>query len=125
MSIKLLPASANPVDPLDVSTGLVPFTSTSLVPFTQRAIIRQASQISVAPSADTFAWSSSTRQGGANRINGTPLQNSQSDDSERSGWQYLSGWAWSHSVERTAVAHYLFYAAGPSSWSGRLIDLYA
>jgi hypothetical protein len=125
MSIKLLPASANPVDPPDVSTSLVPFTSTSLVPFTQRAIARQASQISLVPSADAFAWSSSTRQSAANRINGTPVEESQSDEAGPSGWQYLSGWAWSHSVELTAIAHYLFYAASPTGWSGRLVDVYA
>jgi hypothetical protein len=117
MSIKLLPASVNPVDPPDVST--------SLVPLTQRAITTRASQISIVPSADAFAWSSSTRRSGANRIDGTPVQNSQSAETGSSGWEYLSGWAWSHSVERTAIAHYLFYAAGPAGWSGRLIDVYA
>jgi len=117
MSIKLLPASVNPVDPPDVST--------SLLPFTQRAITTRAGQISLVPSADAFAWPSSTRRGGANLIYGTPLEDSQSDGTGRSGWQYLSGWAWSYSVERTAIAHYLFYAAGPARWSGRLIDLYA
>jgi hypothetical protein len=116
MSIKLLPASVNPVDPPDVPT--------SLVPLTKRAITTQVGQISLVPSADAFAWSSSTR-GGANRVDGTLVEDSQSDETERSGWEYLSGWGWSHSVERTAIAHYLFYAAGPAVWSGRLIDMYA
>ncbi len=120
MSIKLLPASVNPVDP-----SLAPDLSTSLVPLTQRTITTRARQISLVPSADAFAWSSSPRGGGANRIYGTPVDDSQSDETGRSGWEYLSGWAWSHSVELTAIAHYLFYAAGPAGWSGRLIDLYA
>ncbi len=117
MSIKLLPASVNPVDAPDVST--------SLVPLTQRAISTRAGQISLVPSAEAFAWSSSTRRGGGNRIDGTPVEDSQSDETGGSGWEHLSGWAWSHSVELTAIAHYLFYAAGPAGWSGRLIDLYA
>jgi hypothetical protein len=116
MSIKLLLASVNPVDPPDVST--------SLVPLTKRAIATRVGQISLVPSADTFAWSSSTK-GGANRIDGTLVEDSQSDETGRSGWEYLSGWGWSHSVERTAIAHYLFYAASPAVWSGRLIDMYA
>jgi len=116
MSIKLLLASVNPVDPPDVST--------SLVPLTQRAITTRSGQTSIVPSAGAFTWWSSTRDA-ANRLYGTPVEDSQGNDTGRSGWGYLSGWAWSHSVERTAVAHYLFYAAGPSSWSGRLIDLYA
>jgi hypothetical protein len=117
MSIKLLPASVNPVDPPDVST--------SLVPLTQRAINTRAGQMSLVPSAGAFAWSSSTRRGGANRIYGTLVQGAQSDGTGRSDWGYLSGWGWSHSVESTAIAHYLFYAAGPAGWSGRLIDVYA
>jgi hypothetical protein len=120
MSIKLLPASVNPVDPS-------PDVSTSLVPLTQRAITTRAGQMSLVPSADAFARSSSTRRDGANRIYGTVVvvEDSQRDETGRSGWQYLSGWGWSHSVESTAVAHYLFYAAGPTGWSGRLIDVYA
>ena len=106
MSIKLLPASVVPVDP-------PPDVSTSLVPLAKRAIATRAGQVSLSPSADAFAGSSSTRRGGANRIDGAPVEDSQSDETGRSGWAYLSGWAWSHSVERTAVAHYLFYAAGP------------
>lgn len=117
MSIKLLPASVSPVDQPEVST--------SLVPLNRRAITTRAGQIRLVPSAAAFAWSSSTRRGGANPIYGTLLEGSQSDETGRSGWGYLSGWAWSHSVERTAIAHYLFYATGPAAWSGRLIDLYA
>jgi|SRR5580704_5293328 hypothetical protein len=117
MSIKLLPASVNPVDPPDVST--------SLVHLTQRAITTRAGQMDLVPSADAFAWSSSTRRGAANRIYGTLVKDSYSDETGRSGGGYLSGWGWSHSVENTAVAHYLFYAAGPAGWSGRLIDVYA
>jgi hypothetical protein len=117
MSIKLLPASVSPVDPPDVSA--------SLVPLARRAIAVRAGQSSLVPSADGFAWSSSTRRGGTNRIDGTPVEDSQSAETGSSGWEYLSGWAWSHSVECTAIAHYLFYAAGPAGWSGRLIDVYA
>ena len=118
MSIKLLLAAVNPVDP---SPG--PDVSTSLVPLTQRAITARARQISLVPSADAFA-SSSTRRG-ANPILGTTVEDSQNNETARSGGTYLSGWGWSHSVERTAIAHYLFYAAGPAAWSGQLIDLYA
>jgi hypothetical protein len=118
MSIKLLPASVNPIDPPDVST--------SLVPLTPRALATRAGPISIVPSADAFAWSSSsTRQRGANNIDATPVEDSQSDATTGSGWESLSGWAWSHSVELTAVAHYLFYAATPASWKGLLIDVYA
>jgi hypothetical protein len=120
MSIKLLPASVNPVDP-----SQAPDVSTSLVPLTQRAITTRAGQISLVPSADAFAWSSSARRGEANLIYGTLVEDSQSDGTGGSAWEYVSGWAGSRSVESTAVAHYLFYAAGPASWSGRLIDLYA
>jgi hypothetical protein len=120
MSIKLLPGSVNPVDPSQASDA-----STSLVPLTQRAITMRAGQISLVPSADAFAWSSSTRRGEANRIYGTPVEDSQSDETAGSDWKYVAGWAWSRLLESTAVAHYLFYAADPAGWSGRLIDLYA
>jgi hypothetical protein len=129
MSIKLLPASVNPVEPQ------APEVSTSLVPLPQRAIIPRSAQISLVPSssvssADAFAWSSSTRGGAANLIYGTPVDDSPSDDSPSNGtgrsvWEYLSGWAWSRPLESTAVDHYLSYAANPAGWSGRLINLYA
>ncbi len=120
MSIKLLPASVNPLDPAQA-----PDVSTSLVPLTQRAITTRASQISLVPSADAFARSSSTRRGEANLIHGTLVEDSRSDETGRSGGEYVSGWAGSRSVERTAVDHYLSYAAGPAAWRGRLLDLYA
>jgi hypothetical protein len=121
MSIKLLPASVNPVNPPQP-----PDASTSLVSLPQRAITTRASQITLVPSADAFAWSPSTRRGEANRIDATFGEDSQSDGTGHSAWEYLSaGWAWSRSVQRTAVAHYLSYAAGSAGWSGRLIDLYA
>jgi hypothetical protein len=130
MSIKLLAASVNPVDPTQSADG-----STSLVPVTQRAIATRAGQIRVVPSADVFAWSSSTRRGEAPFIHGTlvedtqnedtPNQDTHSEDTGCSGWQYVSGLAWSGLVESTAIAHYLFSAANPASWSGRLINLYA
>jgi hypothetical protein len=133
MSMKLLPASVGPVDPSPASD-----VSTSLVPLAQRVIATQAAagvgmmrwlqsgQISPAPSADDFAWSSSTRRGAADFIDGTPVEDSQSDETAGSGWEYLSaGWAWSHSLQRAAIAHYLSYAAGSAGWSGRFINLYA
>ena len=120
MSIKLLPASVNPVDPSQAAD-----VSASLVPLTQRAISTQAGQINFVPSADAFAWSSSTRRGEAPFIYGTLVEDSQSDETGRSAWQYVSGLAWSGLVESTAIAHYLSYAASYASWSGRLIDLYA
>jgi hypothetical protein len=119
MSIKLLPAPVNPVDPSQAAD-----VSASLVPLTQRSITTQAGQISLVPSADAFAWSSSTRRREANRINGTPVEESQSDEAGRSGWEYVSGWTSSGPIARTAVAQYLAYAVGFASWSGRLIDLY-
>ncbi len=120
MSIKLLPASVSPVD-----SSQAPDLSTSLAPLTQRAITTRDGQISLVPSADAFAWSSSTRRSGANRIYGTLVEDSQSDETEHSGSEYVSGWAWSRPVESTAVAHYLSYAADPARRSGRLIDVYA
>ena len=119
MSIKLLPASVNPDDQSQASEP-----STSLVPLAQRAITTQAGQISLVPSADAFAWSSSTRRGEANWIDGTPVEDSPSDETESSAWEYLPGWAWT-SLQSRAVAHYLSYAAGLASWSGQLINLYA
>jgi hypothetical protein len=120
MSIKLLPASVNPVEPSPSPDG-----STSLVPLTRRAITTGAGQISVVPSTDVFACSSSARRGEAPFIHGTLVEDSQSDEKGRSAWQYVSGWAWSGLVEGTAIVHYLSSAANPASWSGRLIDLYA
>ena len=120
MSMKLLPASVNPSDP-----SQVPDVSTSLVPLAQRAIAARAGQISLVPSADAFAWSSGTRQGGANCIDGIPVEDSQSDETAGSGGEYVSGWAGICPVERTAVAQYLTYAAGPAGGRGRLLDLYA
>jgi hypothetical protein len=119
MSMKLLPASVDPVDPQasDVST--------SLVPLTQRAITTRDGQVDLVPSADAFAWSSSTRWGGANVIYGTPVEDSDSDATGALVAEYVSAWAGSNSVERTAVAHYLFYAAGRAGWNWRLISVYA
>ncbi len=85
MSMKLLPA-ANPAD-----LAPVPDVSTSLVPLAQGALTTRADQISVVPSADVFAWSSSTRRGGATRIHGTFVEDSQSDETGRSSWEYVSG----------------------------------
>ena len=120
MSIKLLPASVSSVDPPQA-----PDASTSLVPLTQRAISTPASQISPVPSADAFSWSSATRRGGANFIYGTPVEDSESNETEPSAWEYVSGWDWNNLVENTAVGHYLSYAAGANRWSGQLIDVYA
>jgi hypothetical protein len=128
MSIKLLPAAVTPVDPPqapDVSTSLVPLTQRAAIATTPRATATRAGQIGLVPSADAFTRSSSTRRGGANRIYGTFVEDSQSDETRGSGWEYVSGWAWSYSVGRTAIAHYLFYATDPAGWSGRLINLYA
>ncbi|HTW57524.1 MAG TPA: hypothetical protein VMD99_05320 [Terriglobales bacterium] len=122
--MKLLPASVNPVD-LSEASDVSSDVSTSLVPLTQRAISARAGQISLVPSTDAFAWSSSTRRGEANRIDGTPVEDSQSDQAAGSGGEYVSGWAWSRPVESTAVAQYLSYAGGPAGWSGRLINVYA
>jgi len=119
MAMKLLPA-VNPVDPLQASD-----VSSSIVALTQRAITVRAGQTSLVPTADAFAWSSSTRRGEANRIDGTPVEDSQSDQTEPSGQQYVSGWAWSPPVENTAIAYYLSYAAGPAGWNSRLVDVYA
>ena len=119
MSMKLLPASSNPVDPPqppDVSTGLVPLT--------QSAITTRPGQISLVP-ADAFARSSSTRRAEPNLIYGTPVEDSQSDETGPSRGEYVSAWAWSRPLESTALAHYLFYAASPARWSGWLINLYA
>jgi hypothetical protein len=60
----------------------------------------------------------------ANWIDGTPVEDSQSDETASAG-EYVSVWARSRPVEGTAIANYLFYAAAPAGWSGRLIDVYA
>jgi hypothetical protein len=119
MSIKLLPASANPIDPSAASD-----VSTSLVPLTPRAIAARASQTSLIP-ADSFAWSSSTRPAEPNRISGTLVEDSQSDEAGISDAEYVDGWTGSRPVETTAAANYLFYATAPTSWNGRLINVYA
>jgi hypothetical protein len=120
MSIKLLPASVNPADPSQMSN-----VSNSLVPLAQRAISIGTGQISLVPSADAFAWSSSTRQGVATSIDGTPVENSDNDAMGGSDCEYVSGWAWSSPAQRTAAAQYLSYATRPAVWNGWLIDLYA
>ena len=120
MSIKLLPASVNPVDP-----SQAPDVSTSLVPLTQKAIITRADRTSLVRPAAAFAWSSSTRRGQTNRIDATPVDDSQSDETGHSGCEYVSAWAWSRPIESTAIAHYLSYAGGPARWNGWLINLYA
>ena len=118
MSIKLLPASVNSVYPQ------APDVSTSLVPLTERAITTQTGQTSLVPSADKFFWSSSTRPNQANWIDGIPVEDSHRDETV-SACEYLSGWASRRPVESTAIAEYLFYAAAPAGWSGRLLDVYA
>jgi hypothetical protein len=119
MSIKLLPAS-HPVDP-----SQTPDASTSLVLVTPRAITNRAGQSALVPSADSFAWSSSGRRGEPIRIDGTPVEDSESDEAGDSGWEYVSGSAWRSPAESTAIAHYLSYATAFASWSGQLINLYA
>ena len=119
MSMKLLPASVDSVDPSNAADA-----STSLVPLARRAITTQAGQISLVPSAGPFSRSSSTRLDQANWIDGTPVEDSESDDTASAG-EYVSGWAWSRPAESTAIANYLFYAAAPAGWCGRLIDVYA
>jgi len=126
--MKLLPASVNPVDPSqgpEVSSDVSNHVSNSLVPLAQRAIATRAGQASLAPSADNFSWSSGTRQGGVNCIDATPVEDSQSDQTGGSGGEYVSGGAWSGPVERTVVAHYLFYSGSAANGSGRLVDVYA
>ncbi len=119
MSIKLLPA-VNTVDPSPSSD-----VSTSLVPLTQKAITARAGQI-VVPSTSRFTRSPARPRGGTKRFSFASAEDSQSDQTGRPGWGYLSaGWNWSHSVQLMAVAHYLSYAAASASWSGRLVDLYA
>src|SRR5580658_5323498 len=98
MSIKLLPASVNPVDPsaaFDVST--------SLVPLSQRAIATRAGQSSLAPSADKLTWSSAVRPPASILISGTVVEDSQRDESGTSLGEYLSGWTVSRPIESTAA----------------------
>jgi hypothetical protein len=120
MSIKLLPASVNLGDPTesrDVSTGLVPQI--------QRAISKRDGQSALTSSSSAYSWSSMTERGGVQLIDGTLVEDSQSDETGSSRAEYVSDWDWSRSFEKTAVAHYLFYAAAPAIWSGWLINLYA
>lgn len=133
MSIKLLPAAVNLVDPPqapDVSISLVPLTQRAIAT-TPRATAMRAGQLTLVPSADAFTWSSSTRRGGTNRIYGTfvedspSVDDSRSDETGRSGWEYVSEWASGYSVGLTAIAHYLSSAVDPAGWSGRLVNLYA
>jgi hypothetical protein len=118
MSMKLLPASVSPVDPPE------PDVSNSLVPVAQRAITVQGGPSSVVPSAGAFTRSSRSRRAAANWIDATPVDDPQSDEAA-SAVEYLPAWAWSDPIERTAIAHYLFYAAGFASGIGWLVNLYA
>ena len=126
MSTKLLPAAVNPVDPSQVAY-LSNDVSNSLVPVAQRAITTRAGQASIVPSADTFTWSSSARPSGTNWIDATPVDedDSQSDATGSAAAEYVSGWSGSYPIERTAIAHYLFYAAAPANANGQLLNLYA
>lgn len=118
MSIKLLPA-ANPVESLAAAE-----VSSSLTPVSPRAISTQASQAGRVPSSDVVTWSSSARTGQTNWIDATPVEDWQSD-ATGAECEYVSGWAGSRSAESTAISQYLYYAAAPSGWSGRLINVYA
>ena len=118
MSIKLLPASVNAVDPAQASD-----VSNSLVPLASVAIAPRSGKISLVPSGDAFTRSSATRRGEAKRIDATVVEDPQSDETGRG--EYVSGWAWASSFERTAIDHYLSYAAAPAVWRGWLINLYA
>jgi hypothetical protein len=132
VSIKLLPAAVNPVDPSrvpdvpgDGSRNVSSNVSNSLVPLAQSAITTRAGQVSAVPSTDVFTWSSRTRPAGVNWIDATVVEDSQSDEAGHSAVEYISGWAWSSPIERTVIAHYLFYAAGLTNGTGRLVNLYA
>jgi hypothetical protein len=125
MSMKLLPASVNPVD-----SSQAPDVSNSIVPLAQGAITVRAGQVSVATSADAFTSSSRSHRAGANWIDAnwidaTPVEDAQSDEAGRAAVEYVSGWTWSSPIELTAIAHYLFYAAGLAKGRGWLVDLYA
>jgi hypothetical protein len=121
--MKLLPASVNPVDPLP-APDLSNTVSNSLVPLAQSAITMRAGQVSVVPSADAFTWSFRSRPSGVSWIDATVVDDSQSNEAGSSAAEYVSGWAWSSPIERTAIAHYRFYSAGLTNDRGRLIDLY-
>jgi hypothetical protein len=126
MSMKLLPAAMDPIDPLNV-----PDASNKLVPLGQRAIGVVGDQSGVF-TADAFPLSSFTlssrnRAGGANWIDAVPVEDSESDEAGRVAVEYVSGWDWgsSLSIGRSVIAHYLSYAAGLMNGRGRLVDLYA
>jgi hypothetical protein len=53
------------------------------------------------------------------------VEDSQSAEAGISDAEYVDGWTGSRPIESTAAAHYLFYAATPTGWNGRLIDVYA
>lgn len=120
MSMKLLPASVNPVDP-----SRAPDVSNSLVPLAQQAISTRGGQISIDSSSDAFTWSARNRPAGLNWIDATPVEDSQSDEAGRPAVEYLSGWAWSSPIERIAIAHYLSYTAAATNGRGQFVNLYA
>jgi hypothetical protein len=120
MSIKLLPASVNAVEPAQASDA-----SNSLVPVNSVAIASRAGKINLVPSADAFTRSSATRRGEADFIYGTLVEDSPGDETGRSGGEYVSGLAWSRPVESTVIAQYLSYSASSAGWRGRFIDVYA
>ena len=120
MSIKLLAASVNAVDPAQASDG-----SIGLVPVASVAIASRAGKISLVPSADAFTRSTATRRGEANFIYGTLVEDSHGDAAGRSGGEYVSGLGWGRPVESTVIAQYLFHSASLAGWRGRYIDVYA
>jgi hypothetical protein len=120
MSIKLLPASVNAVDPAQASD-----VSNSLVPLASVAIASRSGKISLVPSGDAFTRSSATRRGEANFIYGTLVEDSHGDVAGRSGGEYVSGLGWGRPVESTVIAQYLFCSASSAGWRGRYIDVYA
>ncbi|MGA8431040.1 MAG: hypothetical protein WB729_14550 [Candidatus Sulfotelmatobacter sp.] len=118
MGIKLLAASTNSPEPsaaTDVPTGLVPAVRSPL-----------AKQVGkgndIGRPGDTYAWSSTARGTRANRIHGTPVEDS--DTQRVSDGEYVSALGSIPPIARTAVAHYLMYAGFPVG-NAQLVDLYA
>ena len=125
MVIKLLPASVHAPDSPGYTSA-----STSLVPYARGAVPARANASSeIAPTTDTYAWSTAPGRGAAPRIYGTPVEDSESEDASdetgRSAWEYVSGSWWGPSIERAATALYSMYSGMLTAGSGQMINIYA
>ena len=127
MSIRLLTAvnTAGPLDAAEASVGLVPLTTRAMTAQAgQTSLVASGAAGGVAIASDRHSWSSATKARRANWIDATPVEDTESEGTA-SIPEYVWGWSGSASVERSAIAQYLFYSATPAGRSGWFLNVYA